>query len=79
MKSFPPDLHLRQLVLPLPVHHPHGVDAQLHPLHVALVKELVRHLLGRLVLQLPRLGDGGHVRCGHQHRAQQLLLVSRLE
>ena len=72
-------LHLRQLVLALPVHHPHGVDAELHPLHVALVEELVRHLLGGLVLELPRLGDGRHVRSRHQHPAQQLLPALRLK
>ena len=72
-------LHLRQLVLALPVHHPHWVDAELHPLHVALVEELVRHLLGGLVLQLPRLGDGRHVRSCHQHPAQQLLPALRLK
>ena len=68
-------LHLWKLILPLPVHHPHGVDPQLHPLHVPLVEELVGHLLGGLVLQLPGLGDGGHVRRRHQHTAQQLLAV----
>ena len=68
-------LHLGQLVLPVPVHHPHGVDPKLVPFHVPLVEELVGHLLSGLVLELPGLGDGGHVRRRHEHAGQQLLLI----
>ena len=63
------DLHLRQFVSTLAVHHRHRLLIKLQPLQVALVEELVGHELGHAVLDLPGFGDRANVARRHHHAA----------